>query len=131
MSFFHSTAPVPPGRRWGWFHDQDLWGVSGKWCHAQPLQQRLQERGPSGPPSPGGAENGGKGPRWGPQTNTSGTERSGQNRRTGGSCQQEALEQNKVLLGFPGGAVVENLPANARDMGSSPGLGRSHMPRSN
>ena len=34
-------------------------------------------------------------------------------------------------LGFPGGAVVENLPANAGDMGSSPGLGRSHMPRSN
>ena len=33
--------------------------------------------------------------------------------------------------GFPGGAVVENLPANAGDMGSSPGLGRSHVPRSN
>ena len=28
----------------------------------------------------------------------------------------------------PGGAVVENLPANAGDRGSSPGLGRSHMP---
>ena len=35
------------------------------------------------------------------------------------------------VWGFPGGAVVENLPANAGDMGSSPGLGRSHMPRSN
>ena len=33
--------------------------------------------------------------------------------------------------GFPGGAVVESLPANAGDTGSSPGLGRSHMPRSN
>ena len=33
--------------------------------------------------------------------------------------------------GFPGGAVVENLPANAGYTGSSPGLGRSHMPRSN
>ena len=33
--------------------------------------------------------------------------------------------------GFPGGAVVENLPANVGDVGSSPGLGRSHMPRSN
>ena len=33
--------------------------------------------------------------------------------------------------GFPGGTVVENLPANAGDTGSSPGLGRSHMPRSN
>ena len=33
--------------------------------------------------------------------------------------------------GFPGGAVVESLPANAGDTGSRPGLGRSHMPRSN
>ena len=33
-------------------------------------------------------------------------------------------------LGFPGGAVVENLPANAGDTGSSPGLGGSHMPHS-
>ena len=35
-----------------------------------------------------------------------------------------------ILPGFSGGAVVENLPANAGDTGSSPGLGRSHMPRS-
>ena len=33
--------------------------------------------------------------------------------------------------GFPGGAVVESLPAGAGDTSSSPGLGRSHMPRSN
>ena len=33
--------------------------------------------------------------------------------------------------GFPGGAVVKNPPANAGHMGSSPGPGRSHMPRSN
>ena len=39
--------------------------------------------------------------------------------------------QFKPLRGFPGGTVVENLPANAGDTGSSPGLGRSHMPRSN
>ena len=32
---------------------------------------------------------------------------------------------------FPGGAVVKNPPANAGDTGSSPGLGGSHMPRSN
>ena len=32
---------------------------------------------------------------------------------------------------FPGGAVVKNLPANAGDTGSSPSLGRSHMPQSN
>ena len=40
------------------------------------------------------------------------------------------IEKNKNT-GFPGGAVVENLPANAGDTGSSPGLGRSHMPQSN
>ena len=39
-------------------------------------------------------------------------------------------EFKKHLWGFPGGAVVENPPANAGDTGSSPGLGRSHMPRS-
>ena len=38
---------------------------------------------------------------------------------------------NNCGSGFPGGAVVENLPANAGDTGSSPGLGRSRMPRSN
>ena len=47
----------------------------------------------------------------------------------------ETLSQThpaKVLpRGFPGGAVVENLPANAGDMGLTPGLGRSHMPWSN
>ena len=32
--------------------------------------------------------------------------------------------------GFPGGAVVGSLPADAGDTGSSPGLGRSHMLRS-
>ena len=32
---------------------------------------------------------------------------------------------------FPGGTVVKNPPANAGDMGSSPGLGRSHMLQSN
>ena len=41
---------------------------------------------------------------------------------------KQAKKQNR---GFPGGAVVENLPASAGDTGSSPGLGRSHMPRSN
>ena len=34
------------------------------------------------------------------------------------------------IWGFPGGAVVESLPANAGDTGSGPGLGGSHMPRS-
>ena len=36
----------------------------------------------------------------------------------------------KDTWGFPGGAVVESLPASAGDTGSSPGLGGSHMPRS-
>ena len=36
----------------------------------------------------------------------------------------------KLLEGFSGGAVVKNPPANAGDMGLSPGLGRSHMPQS-
>ena len=36
----------------------------------------------------------------------------------------------KQLLGFPGGAVVESLPANAGDAGLGPGLGGSRMPRS-
>ena len=28
-------------------------------------------------------------------------------------------------MGFPGGSVIKNLPANAGDSGSIPGLGRS------
>ena len=43
---------------------------------------------------------------------------------------RQILEQVKDL-GFPGGTVVKNPPANAGHMGSSPGLGRSHMPQSN
>ena len=39
--------------------------------------------------------------------------------------------KNVTMEGFPGGAVVKNLPANAGDTGSSPGPGRSHMQRSN
>ena len=37
----------------------------------------------------------------------------------------------KFSPGFPGGAVVGSLPANAGDAGSGPGLGGSHMPQSN
>ena len=39
--------------------------------------------------------------------------------------------QAKKFRGFPGGTVVKNLPANAGDMGSRPGPGRSHMAWSN
>ena len=43
----------------------------------------------------------------------------------------ELSVKSKRFWGFPGGAVVRNPPANAGDTGSSPGLGRSHMLRSN
>ena len=39
-----------------------------------------------------------------------------------------AIKRNE---GFPGGTVVESLPDNAGDAGSCPGLGGSHMLRSN
>ena len=35
------------------------------------------------------------------------------------------MQIKTAMRGFPGGTVVENLPANAGDTGSSPGLGRS------
>ena len=35
-----------------------------------------------------------------------------------------------LISDFPGGTVDKNPPANAEDMGSIPGLGRSHMPQS-
>ena len=41
-----------------------------------------------------------------------------------------SLSKN-IWLDFPGGSVVKNLPANAEDMGSIPGLGRSPMPWGN
>ena len=47
------------------------------------------------------------------------------------SRKKQSGEKRTWKWGFPGGAVVENLTANAGDTGSSPGLGRSHMPRSN
>ena len=47
------------------------------------------------------------------------------------SKKKNAKHLIKKFQAFPGGAVVENLPANAGDTSSSPGLGRSHMPRSN
>ena len=39
--------------------------------------------------------------------------------------------KNQLSRGFSGGAVVKNPPASAGDTGSSPGPGRSYMPRSN
>ena len=46
------------------------------------------------------------------------------------ACVQEWQKEGKQR-GFPGGAVVKDPPANAEHSGSSPGPGRSHMPRSN
>ena len=43
---------------------------------------------------------------------------------------QKNIHKNQGL-GFPGGSVVKNLPANAGDTSSIPGLGRCHMPLNN
>ena len=43
----------------------------------------------------------------------------------------ESMDKSTHKSDFPGGAVVKNPPANAGDMGSSPGPGRSHLPWSN
>ena len=45
--------------------------------------------------------------------------------------QIKILFKKQTLGDFPGGAVVKNPSANAGDTGSTPGPGRSHMPRSN
>ena len=50
-------------------------------------------------------------------------------RKCQGQWYEGGLKNGKQ--GFPGGAVVGNLPANAGDTGSHPGLGGSHMPQSN
>ena len=45
-------------------------------------------------------------------------------------CREANISKQEVkshISGFPGGSVVKNLPANARDIGSIPGPGRSHM----
>ena len=53
------------------------------------------------------------------------------NPRSSATKQLTIYSQFKIFWGFPGGAVVKNLPANEGDTGLSPGLGRSHMARSN
>ena len=45
---------------------------------------------------------------------------------------EKQLEKNGYKIkGLPDGSLVKNPLANAGDTGSSPGPGRSHMPRSN
>ena len=41
------------------------------------------------------------------------------------------LSSKTLILGFPDGSGVQNLPANAGDTGSGPDLGKSHVPQSN
>ena len=42
------------------------------------------------------------------------------------TCYNKPIGKHLYLnKGFPGGSVVKNLPANARDAGLVPGLGRS------
>ena len=43
----------------------------------------------------------------------------------------KCIDSKSVQRDFTGGTVVKNPPANAGDMGLSPGPGRSHMPQSN
>ena len=50
--------------------------------------------------------------------------------RSSGANKFISLSYKRYLGDFPGGTVVESLPANAGDAGSSPGPGGSHMLRS-
>ena len=45
------------------------------------------------------------------------------------SCACRRLKHRSC--GFPGGSVSKNPPADSGDVGSMPGLGRSHTPQSN
>ena len=47
------------------------------------------------------------------------------------ACTKVATVEMKKRRDFSGGPMVKNPPANARDKGSIPGPGRSHMPWSN
>ena len=44
---------------------------------------------------------------------------------------KQSIDIESDTQGYPGGAVVKNLPANVGDTGLSPGPGSSHMPQSN
>ena len=50
---------------------------------------------------------------------------------TEGVLKKHSVKKKKIIKGFPGGSVMKNPPANARDAGSVPGPGRSHLPWSN
>ena len=62
------------------------------------------------------------------------SEAEGQKKLGSGSIYQVSQRRERSKMGgrdFPAGPVVENLPANAGDMGSIPGPGRFHVPRDN
>ena len=44
---------------------------------------------------------------------------------------QNKKDMEKSMRDSPGGTMVKNPPARARDTGLIPGPGRSHMPQSN
>ena len=45
-----------------------------------------------------------------------------------GNLTRESITQEKSVWDYPGGSEVENPPAKAGDIDSTPGLGVSHMP---
>ena len=53
------------------------------------------------------------------------------NKLHGQKINEKKKTKSAQVQGFPGGSVVKNSLANARDMGLIPGSGRSHMPGSN
>ena len=67
----------------------------------------------------------------GENTYQAGSQKENLLKRGGGLASFRRLDRKTVIRDFPGGAVVENLPASAGDRGSIPGLGRSYMLRSN
>ena len=54
-----------------------------------------------------------------------------QDRGSQDSLNLQGMKAKRTGRDFPGGPAVRNPPANAGDTDSSPGPGRSHMPRSN
>ena len=55
----------------------------------------------------------------------------GQGTKIPHASQRGQKKKKRKQKDFPGSAVVKNLPDNAGDTGSSPGLGGSHMLQSN
>ena len=67
----------------------------------------------------------------GEDTYQAGSQKENLPKRGRGLASFRRLDRITVIRDFPGGTVVENLPASAGDRGLIPGPGRSHMLRSN